>query len=99
MYMWVYRHVYSLYSSSNKHCVSAYFRRYEIRISSHCFFVLQVNTPYATPMSEVQKGADSGSGGHEETDSPTIDHHYVYSLRDFQPFESTTYQGRLLILH
>ena len=63
----------------------------EIRISSHW---LQVNTPYATPMSEVQKSADSASGGHEEPDSPAINQHYVYSLRDFQPFESATYQGR-----
>lgn len=47
-------------------------------------------------MSEVQKSADSAaaaSGGHEEPDSPAIDQHYVYSLRDFQPFESATYQG------
>ena len=51
-------------------------------------------------MSEVQKSADSvaaasasASGRHEEPDSPAIDQHYVYSLRDFQPFESATYQG------
>lgn len=56
------------------------------------FSLLQVNTPYATPMSEVQKSADSAVG-HEQIDSPTIDQHYVYSLRDFQPFESATYQG------
>ena len=65
-----------------------------------------MNTPYATPMSEVQKSADSAaaasasaSGGHEEPDSPAIDQHYVYSLRDFQPFESATYQGIILVLH
>jgi hypothetical protein len=67
-------------------------------MKSECLLIaFQVKTPYATPMSEVQKTADSAaaaSGGHEEPDSPAIDQHYVYSLRDFQPFESATYQGR-----
>ena len=55
------------------------------------FTALQVRTPYATPMSEMSATATSG----EQTDSPHIDQHYVYSLRDFQPFESGTYQGRI----
>ena len=47
-------------------------------------------------MSEVQKSADSApaaGSGQDQPDSPAIDQHYVYSLRDFQPFESATYQG------
>lgn len=32
--------------------------------------------------------------GDDEADSPHIDQHYVYSLKDFQPFESGTYRGR-----
>ena len=36
----------------------------------------------------------AGGAAVDEPDSPMIDQHYVYSLRDFQPFESGTYQGK-----
>ena len=55
-------------------------------------------------MSEIQKSAESAasaSTAREEPDFPANDQqlHYVYSLKDFQPFESATYRGIYISLH
>ena len=37
-------------------------------------------------------------GGAFEEPTPQLDEHYLYSLKDFQPFESDTYDGQCIIL-
>ena len=67
----------------------------------HCLFRiyssdLQISYPYSTPSSEIPSAVvDKPLGaaqGTNETDSMP-DEHYLYSLKDFQPFESKTYRG------
>ena len=52
----------------------------------------QISHPFPTPSSEipsakVTEGTDKADG--------MPDDHYLYSLKDFQPFESNTYRGKM----
>ena len=61
-----------------------------------------MSTPFITPSSEIPKPLGTGTGpGTANKDEPdrgaggltALDEHYVYSLKDFQAFNSSTYQG------
>ena len=68
---------------------------------------LQISHPYPTPHSEIATAkvvdpltaakpsdpvAIQGQGQEEQSDGMP-DEHYLYSLKDFQPFQSTAYFG------
>ena len=36
--------------------------------------------------------------GASEEPAPQLDEHYLYSLKDYQPFESDTYDGQYMII-